>query len=307
MQRMRWTGLLVVICAFAWFACGGDPNKPDEQPPELLPKVETIGGERPAQVFYPKTFDPSKKYPVALLIHGYSVNGFLQNLIVQLEERVSAFDFVLIVPEGTVNSAGAQFWNAFPQCCNFDGSDVDDVGYLASLVDEIGQYVWVDKERVSFVGHSNGGYMSYRMACDRPDLVRRIVILAGSMPLDESLCPAPEKPVRVLHIHGTNDIVVPWENNVNGIPGDGHGIITKGADDSVSRWVDFDHCDRDAVIEEREDFFRRKEGAETAIHRWDQCADGAVLEQWNVEGADHFLAGGSETFKDRLATFLVEP
>lgn len=309
-DKMTWFTWTILWVAVSLFGCGENTTEPDDEIVEetpyetLLPR--SVGGDRPAKVYWPKGMRPDQSYPVAVMVHGYSVNGFLQNVVLGLVERVSKYDMVLIVPEGTKNSAGARFWNAFPDCCNFDGSDVDDVQYLKDLVEEVDEHILVDRARISFVGHSNGGYMSYRMACEHPEWVRSIVVLAGSMPVDESRC-ADAHGVRVLHIHGTEDHTVPWANNVDGTPGDGHGIISKGAKDSVARWVQKNGCDTTALETQREDFFKAIEGEETQIQRWTSCEDDNVVEYWEVEGGDHLLVNTTDDFKNRIAEFLVGP
>ena len=57
------------------------------------------------------------------------------------------------------------------------------------------------------MGHSNGGFMSYRMACDHADLVTHVGALAGSSFFEEGRC-APVRPVSVFNIHGTWDLVI---------------------------------------------------------------------------------------------------
>ena len=69
----------------------------------------------------------------------------------------------------------------------------------------------VDSRRVFVLGHSNGGYMSHRMACDHADLIAGIVSLAGAAyddpPAGELPLPRcrPSEPVAVLEVHGMAD------------------------------------------------------------------------------------------------------
>ncbi|MBL9037642.1 MAG: hypothetical protein JNG84_03905, partial [Archangium sp.] len=71
---------------------------------------------------------------------------------------------MVVLPDGLVDSLGYRFWNATPACCNLENQAVDDVAYLTSVLDAVEAEVRIDPARVYFTGHSNGGFMSFRMA-----------------------------------------------------------------------------------------------------------------------------------------------
>lgn len=73
---------------------------------------------------------------------------------------------------------------------------------IASL---ISQYD-IDTDRVWVVGHSNGGMMAYRLACELSSRITAIGVAAGSMMIDSC---SPTRPVAALHVHGDLDTVVP--------------------------------------------------------------------------------------------------
>lgn len=262
------------------------------------------GDERPAALYVPTDYDPAKAYPLVVMLHGYSVNGYLQNIVFGLRERVTSHQFVLLVPEGTRNSRPHQFWNAFPECCDFDESGVDDVGYLAALIEEAAAVVHTDRGRITSAGHSNGGYMSYRLACERPDLIRRVIAVAGSMPLDPELC-AGLANVSVLHAHGSLDDVVPYEDNREGTPGVRHGIVSRGAHDTVLRARRDNGCAELPDSEETLDLLSNVDGDETTARVWRSCETGARVEFWDSEGEGHLYIGRTSGFQDRLAEFAV--
>lgn len=63
----------------------------------------------------------------------------------------------------------------------------------------------IDPRRIGLVGHSNGGFMALRMACEASDLVTAVVSLAGSTWKEDSSCAPATFPVNVLTLHGDND------------------------------------------------------------------------------------------------------
>ncbi|MDP6944388.1 MAG: hypothetical protein QF464_09590, partial [Myxococcota bacterium] len=118
---------------------GGDPvdgtepedeNHQDPAAPYLPIPTGPLGGERPAEVTLPDDYDPAVSWPLVMLLHGYSATGFIQDYYLGIGEQVDTRDFIYVLPEGTTDSRGRQFWNAVPGCCNWDGSDIDDFAYL---------------------------------------------------------------------------------------------------------------------------------------------------------------------------------
>src|SRR5262249_37764283 len=143
-----------------------------------------IGGDRPVDVFVPDSVQPGVPAPLVILLHGYGVSGIVEELYMELQSMAAKKGFYYAHPTGTIDSQQDCFWNATDACCNFDGSAVDDVGYLMSVIHEIEARYTVDPKRVYLVGHSNGGFMTYRMACDHAETIAAIASLAGAMWLD---------------------------------------------------------------------------------------------------------------------------
>ena len=171
-----------------------------------------------------------------IALHGYTRNSANTNQYFGLSQRTTRDRFALILPNGTRNPEGANFWNATDYCCDFWGSGVDDVAYLNDLVVEAGEHIIA--EGVYLVGLSNGAFMSYRMACESMPGLRGIVAVGGSTFHDPERC-AGAAPVSVLHIHGTADIVIRYEGGSSNT-GDTH---YPGAEEAVRRWAARAGCD----------------------------------------------------------------
>ncbi len=201
-----------------------------------------FGGSRPVQLYVPSGYTGAPT-PLVILLHGYSANGAEEDLYLGLREVAESMTVLYAHPDGTTDPDGNEFWNATNACCDFWGSGVDDSSYLASLVTEFGTRYAVDPNRVYFIGHSNGGFMSYRMACDHADVVAAIVSIAGAMWLDTSKC-NPTAPVSV-QVHGTGDTTVDYDGGTTvsvldgGQPGGG---VYPGATTTVADWATFDGC-----------------------------------------------------------------
>jgi polyhydroxybutyrate depolymerase len=281
-----------------------DDTEEETVNPEDFPRnpPEELGEDRIAKVYTPSDYDRTNSYPLVVMLHGYGANGFLNDLIFKLKPRVDAEQFILVIPEGTTDESGSQFWNATPQCCNFDDSDVDDVGYLASLVEEAREKIHLDSDRIGFVGHSNGGYMSYRMACEHPEFIDRIAVLAGSTFNDPEDCANPQA-VSVLHMHGTDDETIPYPPAENHRP----GRTTIGAEATVDRWRERAGCSEDTDAESTADFDSSLEGEETDVLEWNSCSDDHRVQLWRINGGDHVLGNANQNYSDSLVDWLTMP
>jgi len=281
--------LAVIACA-----CGGDSN--DLPPPPMGP----VGGEEhPVDVYVPPSYDGSTPMPLVILLHSYTITGAFAESVFGLKPVAAERGFLLAVPEGKVDSMGAPYWNATSGCCDFDGSGVDDSGYLARVIRDIEVRWNVDRRRVFTIGVSNGGFMGHRMACDHADLVAGIVSIAGATDIDPSLC-HPSQGVHILHIHGTADNVIRFDG----------GSFTgpyPSAPETVRRWVELNGCgapepgpmvDADASTP----------GAETRVTRYTEgCRPGGSVEFWEMIGAGHYFFPTAEFKRVVVDYFFSHP
>lgn len=279
-----------------------DEGPSDEGPSDVwsfdVTIPETLGGDRPAQLVVPAGYRPDRAWPLVVLLHGYGANAYVQDLLLGLSARVDARGFVLVLPEGTVNAENFQFWNAWPPCCDFEDTGVDDVAYIRGLIEQAKAALTIDPDRVFLVGHSNGGFMSTRMACDAADVVTGIASIAGAMPpADEAGC-TPARPVSLLSIHGTVDDDIRYEGSRIG----GHPYV--GAEDLLAFWRDVDGCTPTLTTGEPVDHDVVVDGAETTPFSWPECAEGTRVDHWKMVDSNH-IPGFSTTFQDALVDWLL--
>ena len=244
-----------------------------------------VGGDRPVTVRVSPSFDPTRPAPLLIVLHGYTGSGSGMEEYFGLQREAEQRGFVTAYPDGTRDSRGDRFWNATDACCNFYGSDVDDVGYLDSLITAIEAAVAVDPRRVYVAGHSNGGFMSYRLACAHADRIAAIVSLAGATFANASDC-RPANPVAVLQIHGTADDTIAF----SGGSIDGHAF--PGAEESAATWATYDGCAAvPSTVDERvdvdADLTNAGQPAEATVKRWSGCRPGGAVELWTIPGGGH--------------------
>lgn len=272
-------------------ACGGGGAATPDAPPTAL------GGDRPVKLQVPTTIEPGKRYPLVLILHGYGANGFVQQAYLGLHDLPTTHDAFVLAPDGTVDSMGKSFWNADPACCNLDHANVDDVAYLGGLLDTVIAERPIDPARVFVVGHSNGGFMAFRLACERADVITAIADLAGAAPSDPSTC-HPAKIVPSLHIHGTADDTIPYAGA--DLPG---GVHMRGAVETVAEWAGMEGCTGALTDGPRIDIEAGIAGDETLTSTTAGCPAGAAAEHWRIDGGGH-LPDLQPTFRELLWTWL---
>lgn len=267
-----------LIAALALAACGR--AHPSAGASGHLSPDELVAS-RPYQIHVPTTYTPGTPVPLVVLLHGYGASGAQQSAYFGFDALAQARGVLVAYPDGTLDRDGRRFWNATDACCDLYGSGVDDVAYLTAVLDDVERRYEVDRDRVYLVGHSNGGFMAHRMACDLASRVVAVVALAGDVWTDPTRC-HPASPVAVLQVHGDRDLVIPYDGGqVFGALG-----AVPSAPGSVATWAALNGCSGGlAATGERLDLDSRIAGAETRAERWD-CGAGAA-DLWTIEGGGH--------------------
>jgi len=261
---------------------GGGDTGVDPTPDVLVADMGAVdlgpvGGDRPADVVVPADWSPDGNYPVLMLLHGYTASSRLQNVYFRTSALVDELQFVLVLPDGLVDDNGQQFWNATDRCCDFNNKNPDDSTYLSELADEVVARYAGDPGRVYLLGHSNGGYMSYRLVCDHADQFAAMASLAGSSWWDATVC-QPSEAVGVLQMHGTLDGTVLYDGLTNVYP---------GAEALVDRWVERNGCAATGADAGSFNYDSRANGDETQVTLWSNCDGGTQVGLWRMVGSGH--------------------
>lgn len=278
--------------------CGGDEAAPaGNGDSDAGVDLSALGGDRPVEPYVPASYRSSVPAPLLIVLHGRGVSGLMQEVYFHFKPLAEEYGFIYLTPNGVFNSDGVRVWNATDACCDFDGAGTDDSGYLRGLIDEAKTRFNIDPNRIYLVGHSNGGFMSYRMACDHADVITGIVTLAGATYAEPTDC-KPSRPVAVAHAHGTADDQVFYAGGVSST------APVPGAEQTVAMWASYDGCDAmPDTSEGPKDYIAEVEGAETTVSRYVGCAPGGAVELWSMEGAGH-IPGILPAFSRDAVEFL---
>ena len=244
--------------------------------------------------------------PLIVSLHGYGGNSADHATYVPLHERVNTDGFALLLPNGTLDSQGNRFWNPTDRRSDDGKTSEDDVAFLTELV-ALAKTIR-DFGPVYFFGYSNGGFMSYHMACKGLPGLRAVASLAGTSYVEDSSCDG-APPVSVLHIHGTADSVILFEGDESepDPKGDGERAFYAGAQEMVARWSQRAGCDWPEHPQPYAalDLDQYVSGSETQAFRLESgCADGITIELWMGVGSSHSPDYG-DAFVDALVDWLL--
>jgi polyhydroxybutyrate depolymerase len=242
------------------------------RPHELgnFPGTLTSGGlERQYLLHVPTSYTGDDATPLVVNLHGHGSNAGEQaiysGLLVKAEEK----GFIVVTPQGTGPEPHFNFTTV-------EAGAPNDVAFISDLLDTLESELCVDPSRVYAAGISNGAAMSVTLACFLSNRIAAIAPVAGLFFFPG--CPS-IRPVPVIAFHGTDDKIVPFEG---GPVGD---LRALPVEDSLQQWAEHDECTSGPQDERVSDHVR--------LRRYDDCAEGATVELYAVEGGGHTWPGAS--------------
>lgn len=280
----------VVVLALA-SACGGGragtpasrsgvPVTPADQPGDHDRTVSVAGLRRSFVVHVPAGHQEGRQTPAVIVLHGGGGNGHQVAAQTGMSAQADRAGFLAVYPDGSGRpQRGLLTWNA-GHCCGYAlDQQVDDVAFVAALIDELERDFAADPARIFLTGMSNGAMMSYRAACELADRIAAIAPVAGSMGVD---C-RPSAPVSVVAFHGTADQHVRYDGGAPRVEVDPHPRQDPPVADTLAFWAGHDGC-TDPVTEAVSADTTRE--ART-------CADGTGVTLYTIEGGGHAWPGGT--------------
>ena len=238
----------------------------------------THGGlQRDYTIHIPSSYNVNTPIPLVFCFHGYGSNASTIMSYTNFNYISDTAGFIVVYPQGTLLQ-GTTHWNVGGWTT---ASTTDDVGFTASLLDSISNSYNIDDTRVYSTGMSNGGYMSFLLACQLSNRITAIASVTGSMtPQTYNAC-NPQHPTPILQIHGTSDQTVPYV---------GDPTWTKSIDDVLQYWVAYNNCNTSSIITAIADI-NQLDGS-TAEHIVNDGGDNSVTtEHFKIYDGDHDWPG----------------
>ncbi len=146
-----------------------------------------------------------RQAPLLLMLHGYTDDASSLRAYSQMDAIADQYGFAVVYPRGTLDVSGQRFWQvgyAF-----HTNESVNDEAFLVALVQHLQVTYGLDETRTYVAGMSNGGDMSFQLACRQAAVFRGVAPVVGTMmqSLVDS-CPV-AAPVSILAINGDADDV----------------------------------------------------------------------------------------------------
>ena len=234
------------------------------------------GIERDYILYVPEIYDGSTAVPLVLNFHGFGSGASQQMFYGDFRDIADTEGFLLVHPEGTT-LIGNQFWNVgFPGL----SSTIDDVGFTEALIDELATLYTIDLDRVYATGMSNGGFMSFLLACQLSEKIAAVASVTGSMTQDTFDDCNAQLPTPVLQIHGTEDDVVSYNENNLSLP----------IPDVISYWVDHNNCETTPTTTTLPDV-DVSDGSTIEYSVYEDGDNGITTEHMKVIGGGHTWPG----------------
>lgn len=228
--------VLLAVMAAAWWYLDADDADPPPLPGAVQSgSLEHGGLTRTWNAYIPDSVSTSP--PLLLLLHGSRGSGetFLRSSFYGFNVSAERGGFIAVYPDGF-----EMHWNDCRAGANYTANtrDIDDVGFLERLVQQMIQEHGVDPSRVYVAGHSNGGHMAFRMAFEAPELVAGIGAIGANLPVEDNLdCERSGKAVATIIMNGTEDPVNPYAGGLVEVYGDVSRGEVLSAEDSARYWA----------------------------------------------------------------------
>jgi polyhydroxybutyrate depolymerase len=281
MKRVR--SLLLAMAATGALSAAAMPGA-DAAAASTQGTLRTADGrERTYHLYVPPNLVPGASVPLLVALHGGTGWGtqFEQNS--GFDQLADRHGFIVVYPDGVgVGRSGTALrtWNGGDCCGPAARQQVDDVGFVRLLVEQLQQEHSIDPARVFAAGHSNGGILAYRLACEASDVFAAVGVQSSSLEMGNC---QPSQPVSAIHIHGTDDRNVPLRGGTG--PNAISGVSFRRPISGARTLAIADGCHTKPTTG------RDPTNHDVTITRWMSCHDDTEVRFVTVKGASHAWMG----------------
>ena len=173
-------------------------------------------------------------------LHGYGSDAIEQMNYTNFNNLANTKEnnFILIHPQGaplnTALTSSSSHWNSGGWTI---GSTVDDVDFIDTIIALVSQKYDLNQNRIYSTGMSNGGFMSYHLACNLSSKIAAVASVTGSMSSETYESCNPDHPTSILQVHGSIDVTVPFDGN--------SALGMRSVNDVMDYWKLYNACDVD--------------------------------------------------------------
>lgn len=239
------------------------------------------GTARTYLYYLPTSYNAGQLVPLVIALHGGGGTGRTAMRGTNFNTLAEAQGFIVVYPDGIDG------WNDGRTFAANRVQDADDVGFINALLDEfVGRYA-VDETRIFATGGSNGGMMSFRLACELTDRLAAVATAVANMPVELAEACAPSRPIPILMMMGTADPLMPFDGGFVGLGRRGAVISAR---DTVQFWLDHNMCTSEAQSVQLPDH-DPTDNTLVTLHAYTNCERGSTVQWYLMEGGGHGWPG----------------
>ena len=257
-------------------------------PGDYVRSLKHDGLTRTYRIYVPRAYQTSTAAPLLLAFHGGGgdMDYMAKDEYYGLISKAEAEGFVVVFPNGYSKFKSGKFatWNAGSCCADARDKNIDDVGFVKKIIGSVTRELSINHRMIFATGMSNGGMMSYRLACEMSDTFAAIAAVAGT---DGTLNCQPSKPVSVLHIHAKNDDRVLFTGGAGKKFRDESKVTDfVSVPDTIAKWVNLNRCNTtpQSVL--------KKPGA--YCEQYSQCQASVAVQLCVTDTGGHSWPGGTK-------------
>jgi polyhydroxybutyrate depolymerase len=235
------------------------------------PALSAGAKRRGYRVHVPTGYRPDRPAPAVLLFHGNGGNAADLDDVSGLSELADRRGFLAVYPQGLSVGAGKPFWASSGRI----ELGIDELRFTADLLDDLQAGFCVDPARVAAAGFSAGGGVTARIACELAGRFAAVATVAAGLFTEPAEC-RPSRPIAVLSMHGTADVVLPYEGQPASVASP---LPLPALPTWLAEWATRDGCPGDPAV-----FL---DTAEVTGVRWSGCRDGTEVVHYRINGGGH--------------------
>ncbi len=255
------------------------------------------GRTRTYTIHLPRGIGGERAFPLVIMLHGGGGDGAGMQALTHggMDALADKEGFVVVYPDGVEKQ-----WNDGRKLDQARAmrENIDDVGFLAALIDHLAQTIGIDRRRVHATGISNGGMMSQRLACDLGDKIAAIGVVASTMSEELFATCKPTQPISVLLMPGTRDPLVPYQGGEIGLANikRGKGLAIS---DTVAFWTTRNGCPSSPVVTQEPDR-DAKDGTRVRKETYAPCREASAVILYAIEGGGHTWPNGRQYLPEQV-------
>jgi polyhydroxybutyrate depolymerase len=266
----------LLLAAFSLSCGGADPGHPD--PVDAGMNTLTHDGiARTFLVHVPLGYSSLHPVPLVVGLHGYTSSSTSFERQSGLSDKADLEGFIVAYPDGLHypwTASNPQAWNAGGRYETWTGG-TDDVGFIDQMIELIKRSYAIDPARIYVTGHSNGSFMTYRVAWELACKIAAIAPHSGQLVYQSST--PPRCPVPVLHFHAIDDGAVQYEGQVTDDP---NALEYASVESALAEWASMFGCSTSPTeVTSNDDY---------TVMRW-SCPDSGTpdIELYRTNRGDH--------------------